>query len=203
VQKYKKYRRDESNPVNFLSLQNRYLNIMEDKKQTVVSASMIYGLLVAVAVIIFSLIIFLLDTDSKSPLNYLSYVFIVAGVIYAQVNYRNKQLSGYITYGKAFMVGLMTMVFAAILVAIYTYINVTVIDPGIVEEARQIGEERMIKQGMTDLQIDQTFAMTGWMFSPAWMTFMVVAANIFVGAIISLITAIFIKKEDQTTMPAA
>jgi hypothetical protein len=176
---------------------------MEEKKQSLASASMIYGLMVGVVMIIFSLILFLLGTKPQSPLAYISYVIIVAGIIYAQLNYRNKHLGGYITYGKAFTVGLLTMAFASILIAIYTYLNFSFIDPGAIEEIRAIGEEKMVKQGMTDLQIDQTMKMMGFMYSVPWMTFMAVAGNIVGGAIISLITAIFIKKEDQSTMPAA
>jgi len=176
---------------------------MEEKKQSLGQATFIYGILLAAAVIVFSLILFLIDVDKQSWINYFSYVIMIGAIFYAQKTFRDKILNGFISYGKAFMVGLLTAAFSSIFIAVWTYVFISYINPGMVEEIIQMAEQKMMEQGMTDLQIDQATKMTSFMYSPLWMTFMAVFGNIFAGAIISLITAIFVKKEDQSTMPVA
>jgi hypothetical protein len=162
-----------------------------------------YGLVLAAVVIIFSLIIFLLDIDRQSWINYFSYVIIIAGIIIAQVNYRNKYLGGVISYGKAFSVGFVMMIYTAIAIAIWTFIFTKFIDPGSIEEAMRISEERMIERGMSDLEIEQSWPMVKFFNNPVAWTIFALLGNILIGLVVSLITSIFVKNEDRGAAPAA
>ena len=168
---------------------------MEEKRQSLGITTLGYGVILAVVVIIFSLLMFVLDVDRQSSLNYLSYVIVLAGIIIFQLNYRNKYLGGYISYGKAFTVGLLTIVYFSILISIFTYIFFVYIDPGAIEEGMRIAEEKMLERGMSDQEIDQAMKMAERFQSPAMFTFWALLGNIVIGAILSLITAIFVKKE--------
>ena len=165
-------------------------------------ASVGYGLLLAVAVIIFSLLLFVLEVSKQSSLNYLSYVIMIAGILLFQFQYRNKQRGGIISYGDAFKVGLVTTIFYSIIMAIFTYIFFTYIDPGAIEEGKRIAEEEMIRRGMTDQEIDQAMKYAARFQTPTWLVIWALLGNIVVGIIISLITSIFVKKEDGA-IPAA
>lgn len=176
---------------------------MEEKKQSIGVAALGYGIILGVVVIIFSLLLFVLDVDKQSSLNYLSYVFVLAGIIIVQINYRNKNLGGFISYSKAFTVGFLTMVFYGILMAIFTYIFFVYIDPGAIEELLAASEEGMIERGMSDQDIDQAMTMVEKMQTPVMLTVWALFGNVLIGLILSLITAIFVKKEDQNAMPAA
>jgi hypothetical protein len=162
-----------------------------------------WGIILAAVVIVFSLIIFLLDVDRQSWINYFSYVIIIAGIIIAQTTYKNKHLGGFISYGKAFTVGFVMMIYAGIIIAIWTFIFVKFIDPGSLEEAMRISEERMIERGMSDLEIEQSWPMVKALNSPTAWTLFAFLGNILTGVVVSLITAIFVKNEDPNAMPVA
>ena len=167
---------------------------MENKPSTVV-VSLGYGVIIALAVIVFSLILFLLNL-TESGLKYISYVILLAGIFLAQLNFRNKYLGGYIEYGKAFTVGMLTSLFLALIMGIYTFIFVKYIDPGAMEEGMALAEQKMMNKGMSDAEIEQGMAIARKFSGVGLATFFVVLGYFVIGMIISLITAIFVKKED-------
>jgi len=167
---------------------------MENKPSTLV-VSLGYGVIIALAVIVFSLILFLLNL-TESGLKYISYVILLAGIFLAQLNFRNKYLGGYIEYGKAFTVGMLTSLFLALIMGIYTFIFVKYIDPGAMEEGMALAEQKMMNKGMSDAEIEQGMAIARKFSGVGLATFFVVLGYFVIGMIISLITAIFVKKED-------
>jgi hypothetical protein len=168
---------------------------MENKPSTAI-VTLGYGVIIALAVIVFSLILFLLNITKGSALEYLSYLIILGGLFLAQTNYRNKYQAGFIEYGKAFTVGLLTSVFLGVIMGIYTFIFFKYIDPGAMEEAMTLAEQKMMDRGMSDMEIEQGMNMARKFQGVGIYTFLAVAGNIFIGSIFSLITAIFVKKEN-------
>jgi hypothetical protein len=166
-----------------------------ENKPSMFTLSLGYGVIIALAIIVFSLVLFLINLDQGSGLEYLSYIILLAGIILVQINYRNKYLGGYIEYGKAFMIGLLSSVFLGLIMGIYTFIFFKYIDPGAMEESMTLAEQKMMDRGMTDLEIEQGMAMARKFQSVGMFTFLAVVGNIFIGMIFSLITAIFVKKE--------
>lgn len=176
---------------------------MEEKSQSLGIITLGYGLLLGVVVIIFSLLLFLVNVDKMSPLNYLSFVFVIAGIIYFQFTYRNKYLGGYISYGKAFSVGFLTIVYYSVIITIFTYIYFVYIDPGAIEAMKSMAEEKYIRQGLSDQEIDRVMIVTNRFQTPVAMTLSALFGGIAFGAVICLITSIFVKKEDPAAMPMA
>jgi hypothetical protein len=168
---------------------------MENKPSPFV-ASMGYGLILSLAMIVFSLVLFLLDLHMKPGINYVSYLILIAGLLLAQLNFRNKHLGGYITYGKAFNVGMLTSLCVAFIVGFYTYIFFKFIDPGAMELAMTMAEQRMMDQGSSEAEIEQGMNFIQSMQTPGMFTFLAFAGNLLIGMVISLVTAIFVKKED-------
>ncbi len=169
---------------------------MENKPSPFV-ASMGYGLILSLALIAFSLVLFLLGLHMKPGVNYLSYVILIVGLILAQLNYRNKHLGGYITYGKAFTVGLLTSLCVAFIVGFYTFIFFKFIDPGAMEETMAMTEQRMMDQGMSEAEMEQGMKFAEMFQTPGMFTFFAFFGNFVIGIVISLVTSIFVKKEDQ------
>jgi hypothetical protein len=168
---------------------------MENKPSTVV-LSLGYGVIIALAIIVFDLILFLLNLSQNSALKWITYLILLAGIVLAQFNYRNKYLGGYIDYGKAFKLGMLTSLFLAIIMGIYTYIFLQYIDPGAMEEGMALAEQQMMDRGMSDAEIEQGMAIARKFSGVGMATFSAVLLNFIVGMVISLITAIFVKKED-------
>lgn len=168
---------------------------MENKPSTAI-VSLGYGVIIALAIIVFSLILFLLNLAKGSGLEYLSYLILLAGLFLAQINFRNKYQGGFITYGKAFTLGMLTSIFLSVIMGIYTYIFFQYIDPGAMEEAMTIAEQKMMDQGLSDMQIEQGMAIARKFQSVGMYTVFAIVGNFLIGMILSLITAIFVKKED-------
>jgi len=168
---------------------------MENKPSAFV-VSIGYSVIISLAVIVLSLILFLLNLDKGSGLEYISYLILIGGLWLAQLNYRNKYLGGYITYGQAFTLGLWVSLFLSIIMGIYTFVFFKYINPGGMEEAMTLTEQKMMDRGMTDMEIEQGMMMARKFASVGMYTFVAIAGNFVMGLIFSLITAIFVKREN-------
>jgi uncharacterized integral membrane protein len=98
------------------------------------------------------------------------------------------------------MVGFWVTVIATIIASVYTYLYFAVINPGVVDEILFNTEEEMLNQNpdMSDAQIEQALSFTEAFVSPVAMTIMGFIFSIVAGAILSLLIAIFVKREENT-----
>jgi hypothetical protein len=171
---------------------------MEENKKSPTQAAMLYGLILGIVVILFSLVMFLLDVDRESPINYIVYLFMIIVLYLAMINFRDQQLGGIASYGQMFGLGFKTILFGTIISAIFTYFFVTVIDPGMIDEILMNSEEKMLdNEDLTDEQIDQALLFTErFVANPIAITIWAAAFNLIVGTVLSLIISIFVKRED-------
>ncbi len=172
---------------------------MEEKMKSAFMPSLMPGIYLAFALIIYTLLLFVLDVDMESPLKYGSYIIMAIGLYLSIVAFRDKHLDGYITYGKAFSAGFYTGLFASIIASIFTIIYVQYIDTELIANILILAEEGMLEQNpdMSNEQIDQALAMTEMFTSPIMMGVMGFIANVILSAALSLIIAIFAKRENR------
>lgn len=169
-----------------------------EKKPNVFLLSVGYGVIIALAIIVLSLILFLLNLNENRGLQSISYVIILAGIILSQYNYRNKHMGGFVTYGQAFTLGMLTSLVLSVIMGVFTFIFFKYIDPGAMEEVMTQTEQQMMDRGMTDMEIEQGMAMAQKFASVGMYTFFAVVGNFIIGVIISLVTSIFVKREDNS-----
>jgi hypothetical protein len=171
---------------------------MEERQVSSTQPAMMYGLILGIVLIFFSLIMFLLEVDRESPVMYISYLLMVVVLFFVMVNFRDKQLGGMATYGQMFGVGFKTVLFATILTSIFTYIFVVFIDTALIEEILMNAEDKMMEnEEMSDEQIDQALKFTeSFVANPIAITIWAFGANLIAGTIFSLIIAIFAKREN-------
>jgi hypothetical protein len=167
-----------------------------EKKHSMFLVCLGYGVIIALALIVYNLIIFLLNMDQNKALQFLSYAILIGGILLSQFNFRNRYRDGFIDYGNAFLVGFLVSIVLTVIMGIYTYVFFNYIDPGAMEEVMSKAEQSMMDKGMTDLEIEQGMAMMAKVNSPGWFTLFAILSNLIGGTIISLITAIFVKKEN-------
>jgi hypothetical protein len=175
---------------------------METKPRTLFINSLIYGLLTAAISIVFSVITYILGLPFQSPVMYFSFVILLGGLIYGTLQYKNVYLGGYISFGKAFLSGFLIVLTAAIVASLYTFIFLTFIDPAylekIIQQSLDQSEAKMVAKGLSQDQIDGALAVTRKFMTPVIMSVMGILSNAFFGAILSLIGAAFLKKEDKS-----
>lgn len=163
-------------------------------------SALYYGLLFGVAMILMHLILFLTDMQQSTFGIVVSVIVMLAGIVLAQLDYRNKKWNGYIAYGKAFKIGFLTMLFAAIIVTIYTYIYHVYINPSDLIAVKNERIQEIYNGGYTPEQEAQAIKYIERFVTPVISTVSAFASYLVLGAVISLITSIFIKKEEQTSL---
>lgn len=167
-----------------------------EQKSTFWKSAMIYGLYIGIIVTLYSVILYVAGQTQNKGLASVIYLIYVAAIVIAQINYRNRELNGTISYGQAVGFGTAIMLFSGIISALYTLI-IFKIDPALIEQIRTIQEEEMLRKGMSEDQIEAAMNIASKMMTPSMMSIMGLLGSVIIGTIISLVTSIFIKKEPK------
>ncbi len=172
---------------------------MENKKYPSWKFALTYGLYIGVALIVLSLIFYLLDLHTEKWTSYLSYVILLLGILLAQMHYRDKHLDGDITFGQSFSVGFLTGLFASIIAAIFSFFFISYLGEDYVET---LLEKTMVEleanPDLTDEQIEQSMSMVQKFMTPGIMTIFGLLSSTFVSLILALIAGAFTKKQDNS-----
>lgn len=176
---------------------------MDEQPKSSTSNALTYGLITGAVMIVYSLILYLLNLHLNKYLGYISFFIMIAGMSYGTIQFRNKIMKGFISYGKAYSSGFMIALFAGILGAIYAYIFYKLIAPDVVGEILDMTRQNIMSKSpqLSDEQVEQAMNMTAKFMTPALMSIFYLIYSLIVAAIGSLITSIFIRKEDQSSSP--
>ncbi len=174
---------------------------MEEKAVSIWKSTMITGVYIAVVLILLSVVFYVTGNPFSKISQYLTYPIFIGGVILAQITYK-KALGGTLTYGQAVASGVLALVFASAISGIYSFILFKFIDPSLTEQLRIFTEEQIIKQGrVPEEQLEMAVNMATKFQTPFMMLVMSIVGGAFLGLIISLITAIFTKKNPTDEVP--
>ena len=174
------------------------LQILTLEEKSILKPSMNYGAMLGVVLVEFSLIVYLVDMQANKFVGFLNYALLIGGVFYAQNNFKTTTLGGYISYGKAFGLGALTVAFASLISTVYFYVFVTFVDSGVIDIALEQAYIDMAERGMSDEEVEQAMEYTSMFMTPGMMSVMAFFASGIFGLIISSITSIFVKREDPT-----
>lgn len=166
-----------------------------EEKSTFWKNSLKHGLIVGLVLIIYAVLLYVLDLNLNSALSYVNYVILGAAFILATKAYRDNELNGNISYGKALGYSVVILTISTLISIIYSYLMITVIDPDIVDKMIALGEEKMLERGMSDEQIEMAQEMQSKIMSPGVMMIMGFISMMLIGTILALITSAFVKKE--------
>lgn len=173
---------------------------MENENYPIWKHSIIYGVYLGVALIIVALIFYILGFYGEQWTGYVSYVVMLAGVVFASITYRNKYLGGLITYGQSFSAGFLTGLFAAIITSIFSFVFITYLGEEYLATQLEIAEETILESrpDISDDELDMALNITKNMMKPWWLSMIVFLSSAFFSLIFALIASIFIKKEDNS-----
>ncbi len=168
---------------------------MEQNQTTLPQHALVYGLILGLALIVYSVLLYMLDLTFNFGLSLLSWVVLIIGIYIGSKAYRDKVLGGTISYGAALGTGILIALVAGVISTLFSYILTNIIDPGLVEKSFQVIEERMAKKGLPDEQIEMIVSRMRERSSPVKTLVIGFVAFTVFGIIISLITSAFVKKE--------
>ena len=125
-----------------------------ENKQNVWKNALNWGIIVGIVLIIYGVIMYFLGLSLEKWNNWVSYILLIAGIVYATIQYRDNVLGGSITYAQALGFGVLISLFASVMSAIYSYVFLTFIDTDFIGKVMEMAQEQMLNKGLTEEQIE-------------------------------------------------
>lgn len=162
--------------------------------------AMKWGAIMGFAGIIVTLVFYFTTgkMDSKNPFQMiLGFAIIIGGLIMCVKEQRDELQNGYISFGRALGVAMLTVLFSSIISGFFTYVFLKFGATDILQNMVTEIEEKMREQGQSDEQIEMSISMMSKMMQPGIVTIM----GVFMSALMSLVPALIIaavmKKEQE------
>lgn len=166
-----------------------------EQKTTTTSVALKYGVITAVAAIVYSAILLVTGLNTNQALGYLGFVILIAGMVFAMRDFRTAN-AGYMSYGQGLGIGTMVSGIVGLLASAFTVLYMQFIDPNVMQQTIDNARENLEKQGMDDAQIDMAMQMTEKMMNPGMMFMLGILSYIIIGFIISLIVAAIMRRNE-------
>jgi len=154
-----------------------------------------YGLIMSLVSIVMSILFYMLDLTFATWIAIPNAALSLVVLFLLQRSYRDTYENGFIGYGKALGCGMVIFLYAAVIIAVYTYILYTVIDPGLIDKYAAATAGKLEAKGMTQDAIDAAMKIQEKMMKPWIMVVSSLFSIIFSGFLMSLITSIFVAKK--------
>lgn len=176
---------------------------MSDKsKNSVWNAGLMYGTVLGAISIIIAVIFYILGESMSNTERYVSMGVTVILLTYLLYLYRQEYLGGYANYGSLLGAGIIITVVAGIFGIVYYLVMLLWIDPNLQNIIDEKAMEQMLvqmdKRGITPSQdeLDSMMEKTKFFRGPIFTSIAALIGSVFLGAVISALAAIFIKKEN-------
>lgn len=176
---------------------------MEEKvKAPFWKPAIIYGAILGLVFVFLSLVFYFIGMTTVGWTGWLNTVVSIALLVYLMLQYRKEYLGGFASFGQIFVMALVAGIISTIIGALYTYLLYTVIDPGLTEQVKIAAEEKIMNNSrIPESMYDDIFEKMEKRTSAAYMTKMALILGPVMNAIIGLIVAAFLKKEETPNSP--
>ncbi|GHC52931.1 DUF4199 domain-containing protein [Ulvibacter litoralis] len=174
---------------------------METQTASVKKIAIPYGIVLALATIFVSVIVYATGMTYEQPWwqSVLNFAATIAAIVYGIKTFK-KDNDGFLSLAEALKTGLAIALIAGIIGSIFTYIFVTIIEPDFVVNMLEASRVKMIEQNpnMTEEQMEMGLGMAEKMMSPGIMVAIGIIASLFFGFIIALISGLVMKNNRPT-----
>jgi len=172
---------------------------MENQSNSVNHVAMSYGLYMGLALILNSVIFYVMGSPFAPACGYISYAITIAGIAWAMRTYRDNNPEAGVTYGRALGLGTLQSLFASLIFAFFIFILYKLVDKSLIDKSLAFAEEQLLRKGISENQIDTMMSMSKKMMTPVFYSLSQIFGITLMGFLFSLILAIFFKK--QSTDP--
>lgn len=159
---------------------------------SVTSVAIKYGLLTALAGVVYSLIMMVSDLGDNRLVSSLAYLILIGGIVLAMKQYKDINY-GYMSYGQGLGIGSIVSVLFGLLTGIFTWIYTEFVDTEYMGRMMEKQREQMIQQGLSDEQIDAGMKMAENFQGPVTMILGAAVITLIFGFILSLIISAIMK----------
>jgi hypothetical protein len=172
---------------------------MEDQSNSVNHMAMSYGLYMGLALILNSVVFYVMGSPFAPASAYISYAIIIASIAWSMKTYKENNSEAGVSYGRALGLGTLQSLFASLILAFFTFVLYKLVDKTLIDKFLAFLEEQLLKSGTGENQIDTVMTMYRKVMTPLVYSLAQIFSVTFYGFIFSLILAIFFKK--QSTDP--
>tara|TARA_B110000240_G_C13281323_1_gene360197 strand:+ start:136 stop:657 length:522 start_codon:yes stop_codon:yes gene_type:complete len=163
--------------------------------------AMNYGAYLGLALVVVSFLVYLFGLEEQKSIlpSLLNNFLMIGAIVYSITSYRDKFNKGFISYSNSLKLGTSVVFFASVVLAFYTFIFVTFINPDYLLNIINIAEQEILNSNpeISDEELDMALTMTQKMLQPQWMSTLSVLGGTFMGFFYSLIVSFFVKKENE------
>ena len=165
--------------------------------------ALIYGVILGLVSVFISLVFYFTGLSMKGWTNWLTMLVSLVLLVYLMIQYRKIYLGGYASFGQIFLMVLVSAgIVSTIITTLYQYLLFAVIDPGLQDQVRIIAEERIMNNSrIPESMYDDLFERMEKTTSLSYMIKMGLIMGPIINAIIGLIVAAFLKKEEDVVTP--
>ena len=187
------------NEVDLLYVCIKTNEAMEEQSNSVTPMAMSYGLYTGLALILNSVVFYVMGSPFAPAGVYISYAIIIAGIAWSMKTYKENNSEAGVTYGRALGLGTLQSLFASLILAFFTFVLFKLVDKTLIDKFLAFLEEQLLKSGTNENQIDTVMTMYRKVMTPLVYSLAQIFSVTFYGFLFSLILAIFFKK--QSTNP--
>jgi len=170
----------------------------EVKTKSLGANALLWGLIAGGANVLYSLLLYSLGLSFNKSLGWLVYLILIGIMIWGTKKWRDESSNGYMSYGKAYLSSFLIGIYSGIILSVFMYILYTVIAPELIDQMVAMQRAQMeAKSNLDQEQIDQALEMSKKFMSPGMMVFWVAIGSAIMSALISLLAALFVRKEEK------
>ncbi|MDX5436434.1 MAG: DUF4199 domain-containing protein [Pontibacter sp.] len=165
---------------------------MTEKEPSVSSVALKYGFVFALIGVVFTLILMVSGLAENRWLSSIAYLILIAGIVIAMKNYK-EQNHGYMSYGQGLGIGSLVSAVFGFLSGLSSWLYMEFVDPNYMGRIMEKQREEMIRQGLTDEQIDAGMAMAENFQGPFTLILGATIVTVIIGFLLSLIISAVMK----------
>ncbi len=156
------------------------------------------GVILGVASVILSLVMYATGNYLNPHwINSVASIMLFIGLIVLGTKQFKEANNGLLTWQQGVKIGVGIAIIAGLIVVIYNYIFMTVIEPDFIEKVTAIQNEKMLEQGLSEKQIEAANEMGKKFQSPLIMSSLGIISYAIGGFIVAAITAAILKKTTE------
>lgn len=152
-------------------------------------------------IVLFTYVFYFLNIDSKSPINYLSYIPFLVCLFLAVRFHKETELGGFISFKRAFGTGFRFSSFLSLLMGVFMYVYLKWLNPDVLAQGLIEAENNMLEGGSSTEQVDMAMEISrnwGPLIAGITTAFMYTIS----GVVVSLIVAAILKREEPFFAPS-
>ena len=151
-------------------------------------------------IVLFTYVFYFLNIDSKSPVNYLSYIPFLVCLFLAVSFHKETELGGFISFKRAFNTGFRFSSFLSLLMGVFMFVYLKWLNPDVLTQGLIEAENKMLDGGSSTEEVDMAMEISrnwGPLIAGISTTFMYTLS----GVVVSLIVAAILKREEPIFAP--